>query len=65
MDNALYVCPYWQRDIKSNLYCEAARLDFRNNATLREYSKRYCGDMSGWRRCTLARALNEQYEKEC
>ncbi|MBQ9980169.1 MAG: hypothetical protein IJP23_03835 [Oscillospiraceae bacterium] len=65
MDNTIYVCPFWQRDIKSNLYCEGARLDFKNGATLRDYARRYCADIHGWRCCSIAAALNEQYEKEC
>lgn len=61
--NRRWQCPYYIHDRDGKVVCEAARLALLHE-TYRGYIETYCGDLDGWRRCTLARALNAQYEKE-
>lgn len=59
-----FECPYWRSERRGErLYCEGGAVFFRCPAERWAYVKKYCCHPEGWRTCTLARALEESYEK--
>lgn len=43
--------------------CECCRMMFPDNDTKRDYVRRYCASLEGWRKCSIARSLLEFYER--
>lgn len=63
--NRTWACPYYIGDQKAQIHCEAARgVTLSDRRLMYAYADRYCSSVDGWRRCTMARALNEKYEKD-
>jgi len=60
----VYCCPYYEWDAKTTMHCEGGRLSFPDRDTAQAYFTTYCGDIDGWRRCTVARAITRFYERE-
>lgn len=57
-------CPYWMfTGRKGASVCEASEVSFRDTAVRRAYLRTFCASAAGWRRCPMAQALNEKYEK--
>ena len=61
-------CPFylWERrypDGSADLKCEACRLTFPDRESRREMVYALCAHPEGWKRCTLARALEGSYER--
>ena len=59
-----YCCPYYEWDGKTDMHCEGGRIAFPDRDTAQMYFQTYCGDVDGWRRCTVARAITRFYERE-
>ena len=57
----LWQCPYFRWDKKYECHCEGGVLRFSDGQTYLNYIHTYCA--GSWQKCTLARALGEQYEK--
>lgn len=67
MPKVLY-CPYVLTDCKSKrgdlqLNCECGSLRFADKTEYNLFIDRYCGSIEGWKQCTLAKTLNEFYER--
>ncbi len=62
--NKVFACPYYVWDGVISIYCEGGRFRLPERASADEYIEQYCCDIDGWRRCTLARALNRHYERK-
>lgn len=60
----LWACPYYRSDERGAVICEGGRVELARKETMSEYMGQYCCDVDGWRRCTIARALNLQYERD-
>ena len=59
-----WVCPFYKWSDKARVFCEGGTaVTFANVETIKTYMVRYCAGHD-WKRCTIARALLEQYEKE-
>lgn len=58
-----FICPYYSYDKKGFVKCEAGRIAFPFAAVSNGYFDNYCRSFN-WQNCTLAKALNEKYEKE-
>lgn len=59
-----WVCPYYTFDEKLCVHCEqGSRVKFKDAKTLRQYEKDYCASMDGYMRCSIAKALERQYEE--
>ena len=58
----LWQCPYFRWDERQAIHCEAGCVAFPVRPTYLTYASEYCCD--NWRRCTLARALERQYDEE-
>ena len=58
-----WTCPYYRCDRKGMLLCEGGRLSMPDKASQRDYILQYCAHDSGWRRCTVARAVTRHYER--
>lgn len=56
------VCPFYSRDYRDYLNCEGGQLKMPKEA-LGDYMARYCANPAAWRRCTVARALLLNYER--
>lgn len=59
-----YACPYWKWEEKMCSHCEMAVLKFPSAEARREYTSKYCASVEGWCNCSIAKMLNEGYEKE-
>lgn len=60
----VWACPFFHWDEKKKVHCEGGGVSFQRKGTFVEYADRFCGQVNGWEKCTIARALIEQYEKE-
>lgn len=58
-----WMCPYWVREEKRCIVCQAAQLRFISRDAFSEFARRNCASITGWRDCALARFCTEQYEK--
>lgn len=58
-----WACPYFAWDAKCVIKCERARLVFPTYEAEKNYANRYCANVDGWSRCTLAADLNNYYEQ--
>lgn len=59
----IFACPYYHHDERGAVVCEGGRVNLRKE-TMSEYLGGYCCSVEGWGKCTLAKALNQQYERE-
>jgi len=59
-----YVCPYWDWEKKLNMHCQMAVMKFPDQKTREVYIRKYCTCVEGWENCSIAKTLNERYEKE-
>lgn len=57
-------CPYFRWDKKTDLYCEAGILKFKDAERKKSYAAAYCCSLNNWETCSLATALSRFYEKE-
>ena len=61
----VWTCPFFQWDERLAVHCEGgSRVRFARLRTYRQYVSCYCCDLNGWRRCSIADALNKQYDDE-
>lgn len=60
----IYCCPYYDWDAKTSMHCEGGRIEFPDRPTAQAYFETYCGDVCGWKRCTVARAITRFYEAQ-
>lgn len=59
----VFECPFYQWCRGHTVYCEAGRLEFPGGEAYADYCNRFCGDPTGWRGCTLAQALDRDYDR--
>ena len=59
--NKTWTCPFFKYDKRLEVSCEAGRLCFPDREAVMDYARRYCAQLNGWERCTLARALLQEY----
>ena len=59
-----FQCPYykWSDRDKVQLHCEGGCITIKDDDSLREYIRNFCGSDFGWKRCTVARAVTRFYE---
>ena len=60
--NEVFACPYYLWESKSAVKCEGGTIRMPDGAAALDYFWTYCCDVSGWRRCTVARAISRHYE---
>jgi len=60
----VFCCPYYTGDAKRAVMCEGGRIELPDRKTAEEFFHTYCGDVSGWKRCSVARAISRFYERE-
>lgn len=58
----VWACPFYRNDRKGKIYCEGGCVQMRKR-TLDGYAERFCGSVEGWEKCSIARALVEEYER--
>lgn len=57
------LCPYFQRTMKNAIFCEnGTRFNFKDGEGQHQYYEQFCCDQ--WQGCTVAKALNDFYERE-
>lgn len=56
-------CPFYTWSERLGVHCEGGRLRFPDKDAADEYANRYCAENSGWKNCTVARALLRYYER--
>lgn len=60
-----WVCPYYTFDEKLCVHCEqGSRVKFKDTKTLAQYEREYCASMDGYLRCSIAQALEQEYEEK-
>ncbi len=57
-------CPFFKWDEKCSIHCEGGVLKFNDYDRLSEYADRYCTDAKLWHKCTVAAALEDEYNRE-
>lgn len=61
--NRIFECPFYRDDERGAVMCVGGRVVLRKT-TLGEYMREYCCSVEGWQRCSIAQALERQYEGE-
>lgn len=61
--NLWYECPFFKYAQRRRISCEAGNLWLPENET-RLYIDRYCANLKGYPKCTLAAQLLEYYDKK-
>lgn len=59
----VWACPFFRWDERLRVHCEGGKMSLTDPRTFESYACRYCCDVDGWDRCSLAKALVEQYER--
>lgn len=59
-----YKCPYWGWDKYLETHCEMAVLKFQTPEARKKFIYQYCTSINGWQECSIAKILNEEYEKK-
>lgn len=65
-------CPFYKWDESEKrgkntlccIYCEGGKLKMPDFIQKHAYLKTYCANMSGWKQCSVARALFAFYDRE-
>lgn len=60
----VWVCPFYRNDKKLSIHCEAGSAAFPNYRELARYARDYCGNVANWKRCSLAAARCQFYDRE-
>ena len=60
----VFCCPYYDGGGTRSVNCEGGKIRLPSGGAARDYFSEYCGDLNGWRRCTLARTITRFYEAE-
>ena len=67
MSRCMY-CPFIKTDFKdkcnkNKIKCEFASVSFPSDEEYKMFVDHYCGSMSGWHDCTIARSTTDYYER--
>lgn len=62
--NRTWMCPFFGWDEKTKIHCEAGRIVFGDDASLRAYAERHCGSITGWKSCTMAKNWMDYYARK-
>ncbi|MBQ7523405.1 MAG: hypothetical protein IJT07_02665 [Oscillospiraceae bacterium] len=58
-----WCCPYYVRSRRHEVQCEYGnRLRLPDDRAAMRYFAEFCANLSGWRRCSVACALEQHYE---
>ena len=58
-----WMCPYYRGNSVKSVRCEGGEIRMPEPEAARTYFREYCCDLSGWKRCTVARAISRHYER--
>ncbi len=59
----LMQCPFYKDERRLKLFCEGGTLKSPDLRYRREYLLKYCASEDGWKKCTIAKSLNEYYDR--
>lgn len=59
----VYCCPFWRWEDKNMIRCEGGRANFQSAEHRELFINTYCASVRGWENCSIAKVLNEMYEK--
>ena len=59
--NRTWMCPYYIRDYKDHMSCEAGRIQLPDIRASQDYMAKYCSTYD-WEDCSLACALTRYFE---
>ena len=59
-----WACPYYRWDEKTRIHCDGGIIKIPHERDMIAYARRYCAAVPGWEDCTIAKAMNESYERE-
>ena len=62
--NKTWCCPFFKWDEKLCVHCEGGRAVFPDMGARADYINRYCADVLGWKKCSLAGLMAGYYERE-
>ena len=58
-----WACPYYVRSGRHAVECECgSRLRLPDDNAAMRYFGEYCADVAGWKKCSVAQALERRYE---
>ena len=60
--NLYWTCPFFSKDLRRSVTCEAGRLIFGDTEHIQSYTHAYCAN-DNWERCTLAQQLLRHYDR--
>ena len=60
----VWVCPFYRRHERQKVECEGGGIAFSRKETFQEFTDFYCANLPGWTHCSIAAALQRQYERE-
>ena len=61
--NKTFACPFFKWDERLCVHCEGGRPSFPDRTAAQEYINQFCGDVTGWKNCSIARTLLRFYER--
>lgn len=56
-------CPFYSRERKGNLECEAGKIRFPDKTARTEFFHTYCASPSNYENCTICRMLMTYYDR--
>lgn len=61
--NKVFMCPYFAWDERLAIHCEGGCASFADRVSAEIYADKFCANITGWNRCTLASARTEYYDR--
>lgn len=61
--NRVWTCPFFHWDERRKVHCEGGCVALKDARSFDRYARSFCASVNGWERCTVAKALVEQYER--
>ncbi len=57
-------CPFYVWDERQKIHCEAGVIMPPDRKMMSQYTRKYCANLPGWERCSLARCLLAHYDRQ-
>lgn len=58
----LWACPFFRWDKPGQVRCEGGAIRIPDRDCMSAYLDAYCDHVDGWRRCTIAQAMEAYYD---
>ena len=57
-------CPFFSKEVGLKTNCEGGAIKHPDKTARKDYMLTYCASDIGWKKCTLAKSLNNYYDRK-